>query len=136
MEAAELLQTIGGPVGCRALSEAFYTRVKRDPVLRPFCPGASLRCVVEELTAFLVQLLDGPPEATQKRWLGQPRESHQRFCTDHAIELAEASAYIQQNRARHAALLGLLTTSDATAQSNRYGPCYGVSKARCRGMCG
>ena len=67
MEGAELLRELGGPAGCRALSEAFYTRVKADPVLRPFFPGVSIRCAVEELSAFLVQVLEGPPEATQKR---------------------------------------------------------------------
>jgi hypothetical protein len=38
-----------------------------------------LRCAVEELSAFLVQLLEGPPEATQKRWWVSLSESHQRF---------------------------------------------------------
>jgi truncated hemoglobin YjbI len=79
MEGAEILKSLGGPAGCRALSEAFYARVKADPVLRPFFPGASLRCAVEELSAFLVQLLEGPPEATQKRWWVSLRESHRRF---------------------------------------------------------
>src|SRR3954451_22156511 len=79
MDAAELFREIGGAVGCRALSEAFYARVKADPVLRPFFPGVSLRCAVEELSAFLVQVLEGPPEASQKRWWVSLRESHQRF---------------------------------------------------------
>ncbi|MEO8371996.1 MAG: ankyrin repeat domain-containing protein [Candidatus Solibacter sp.] len=79
MEGAEMLKSIGGPAGCRALSEAFYSRVKADPVLRPFFPGVSLRCAVEELSAFLVQLLEGPPDETQKRWWVSLRESHQRF---------------------------------------------------------
>src|SRR6266536_3584942 len=79
MGGAELFREIGGTAGCRALSEGFYSRVKRDPVLRPFFPGASLRCAVEELSAFLVQLLGGPPEATQKRWWVSLRESHMRF---------------------------------------------------------
>ena len=79
MDAVELLREIGGPAGCRALSEAFYARVKRDPVLGPFFPGVSLRCAVEELSAFLVQVLGGPGEATQRRWWVSLRESHLRF---------------------------------------------------------
>jgi len=189
MDGVGLLQEVGGPAGCRILSEAFYTRVKRDPVLRHFFPGASLRCAVEELSAFLVQLLEGPPEATQKRWWVSLRESHQRFrigprerdawmsnmrdtldaaniqppvrdclwqlfedLSGHivntesggypseartelanrqhevdavvaelraghigrAIELAEASAYIQRNRAVLAALLGLMLAAGLT----------------------
>jgi hypothetical protein len=80
MEAAELLQTIGGPVGCRALSEAIYTRAKRDPVLRPFFPGASLRCVVEALTAFPVQLLD---RRTARAFLyrSRPRQFYTKGCS-------------------------------------------------------
>ena len=37
-----------------SLSEAFYARVKRDPVLRPLFPGKTLHCAIEELSAFLV----------------------------------------------------------------------------------
>ena len=90
MAAAELLREIGGPAGCRALSEAFYSRVKSDPVLRPFFPGVSLRCATEELSAFLVQALEGPPEATQKRWWVSLRESHQR----HRIGPRERDAWL------------------------------------------
>jgi hemoglobin len=74
-----LLEALGGEDGCRSLSAAFYTRVSRDPVLRPFFPGKSLRCATEEFAAFLIQFLDGDEEQTQHRWWLSLRESHARF---------------------------------------------------------
>src|SRR5438105_1434447 len=74
-----LFQSIGCTAGCRQLATAFYARVARDPVLRPFFPGKTFRCAIEELTAFLVQLLGGPDEDIQFRWWLSLRESHQRF---------------------------------------------------------
>src|SRR6516165_3210973 len=38
-----LLEALGGEEGCRRLFAAFYARVGKDPVLRPFFPGKSLR---------------------------------------------------------------------------------------------
>jgi hemoglobin len=74
-----LLEAIGGEEGCRRLSAAFYGRVGKDPVLRPFFPGKSLRCATEEFAAFLIQFLDGDEEQTQRRWWLSLRESHARF---------------------------------------------------------
>ena len=74
-----LYQAIGGTVACRRLSEAFYARVKRDPVLRPLFPGKTLKCAIEEFAAFLVQFLGGPSEDSQRRWRLSLRESHLRF---------------------------------------------------------
>jgi hypothetical protein len=51
-----LLQALGGEEGCRKLSATFYTRVGKDPVLRPFFPGKSLKCATAEFAAFLIQL--------------------------------------------------------------------------------
>ena len=79
MDGFNLYQAIGGAVTCRKLSESFYARVKRDPVLRPFFPGKSLRCAIEAFTAFLAQFLGGPPEDAQRRWWLSLRESHLRF---------------------------------------------------------
>ena len=75
----DLYQAIGGTVGCRRLSEAFYARVKRDPLLRPFFPGKTLTCAIEEFAAFLTQFLGGPSEHAQRRWWVSLRESHLRF---------------------------------------------------------
>jgi truncated hemoglobin YjbI len=44
MDSMDLYQTVGGRDVCRKLSEAFYARVERDPVLRPLFPGKSMRC--------------------------------------------------------------------------------------------
>jgi len=72
-------QSVGGTAAWRRLSEAFYARVDRDPLLRPLFPGKSLHCAIEELTAFLAQLFGGPSDETQRRWWLSLRESHQRF---------------------------------------------------------
>jgi truncated hemoglobin YjbI len=74
-----LLEALGGEEGCRRLSAAFYARVGKDPVLRPFFPGKSLRCATEEFAAFLIQFLDGDETQTQFRWWLSLRESHARF---------------------------------------------------------
>ena len=74
-----LLEALGGEEGCRKLSAAFYARVGKDPVLRPFFPGKSLRCATEEFAAFLIQFLGGDEEQTQHRWWLSLRESHARF---------------------------------------------------------
>src|SRR5215472_18002480 len=79
MASIDLYQATGGRRLCRQLSEAFYSRAARDPVLRPFFPGKSLRCAVEAFAAFLAQFLGGPAEDAQKRWWLSLRESHQRF---------------------------------------------------------
>ena len=60
-----LLEALGGEEGCRRLSAAFYARVGKDPVLRPFFPGKSLRCATEEFAAFLIQFLGGDEKQTQ-----------------------------------------------------------------------
>jgi truncated hemoglobin YjbI len=75
----DLYQAVGGLDVCRQLSEAFYTRVERDPVLRPLFPGKSMRCAVEAFTAFLAQFLGAPAEDAEARWWLSLRESHLRF---------------------------------------------------------
>src|SRR5215469_8420773 len=79
MDSVDLYQSVGGRVVCQQLSVAFYTRVKRDPVLRPLFPGKSIRCAVEAFAAFLAQFLGGPAEDAQARWWLSLRESHLRF---------------------------------------------------------
>jgi len=79
MDSVDVYQAIGGRGVCRQLSEAFYDRVKRDPVLRPLFPGKSMRCAVEAFTAFLAQFLSGPAEDARARWWLSLRESHLRF---------------------------------------------------------
>jgi truncated hemoglobin YjbI len=79
MQGPDLYEAIGGRVGCRRLSVAFYARVERDPLLRPLFPGTSFTCAIEAFTAFLGQFLGGPSEDTQRRWWLSLRESHMRF---------------------------------------------------------
>src|SRR5204863_3662140 len=74
-----LLEALGGEEGCRRLSAAFYARVGKDPILRSFFPGKSLRCATEEFAAFLIQFLGGSADHTQFRWWLSLRESHARF---------------------------------------------------------
>jgi truncated hemoglobin YjbI len=79
LAAPGLHQAIGGTAAWRRLAAAFYARVDRDPVLRPLFPGKTFRCAIEEFTAFLAQLFEGPSEDTQRRWWLSLRESHLRF---------------------------------------------------------
>src|SRR5215469_11183388 len=79
MNSVDLYQAAGGLGTCRQLSEAFYARVKRDPVLRPLFPGKSMRCAVNAFAAFLAQFLGGPAEDARERWYLSLRESHLRF---------------------------------------------------------
>src|SRR6516162_10334577 len=79
MDSVDLYQALGGRSVCRQLSETFYARVKRDPVLRPLFPGKSMRCAVEAFAAFLAQFLGGPADDAQERWWLSLRESHLRF---------------------------------------------------------
>lgn len=90
-----LLEALGGEAGCRRLSAEFYARIGSDPVLRPFFPGKSLRCAIEEFAAFLVQFLDGDEEQMRFRWWLSLRESHARF----RIGLAERNAWLKHMRA-------------------------------------
>jgi len=79
MDGFNLYQAIGGAVTCRKLSASFYARVERDPILRPLFPGKTLKCAIEEFTAFLAQFLGGPSEDAHRRWWLSLRESHLRF---------------------------------------------------------
>ena len=78
-EVPVVYDALGGAAACRKLSVAFYARVKQDPILRPLFPGKTLKCAIEEFSAFLVQFLGGPSEDSQRRWWLSLRESHQRF---------------------------------------------------------
>ncbi len=75
----DLYEAIGGTATCHRLSSAFYAHVARDPVLRRFFPGKTLKCAIEAFAAFLAQFLSGPPEEAQPRWWLSLRESHLRF---------------------------------------------------------
>lgn len=99
-----VLEALGGEEGCRRLSVAFYARVGRDPVLRPFFPGKSLRCAIEEFSAFLIQFLGGDENQSQFRWWLSLRESHARFQIG--------------PEARHAWLKNMEATLDAAPMNN------------------
>ena len=47
-------------------------------MLRPLFPGKSLRCAIEEFSAFLAQFLGGPSDDAKRRWWLSLRESHLR----------------------------------------------------------
>jgi truncated hemoglobin YjbI len=79
MERGRWLEVLGGEAGCLHLAQQFYGRVATNEVLKPLFPGNSFRCASEELSAFLVQFLDGDPEKMQYRWWLSLRESHARF---------------------------------------------------------
>src|SRR5947207_10435488 len=75
----DLHHAVGGTATWRRLAVAFYSRVDRDPVLRPLFPGKTHHCAIEAFTAFLAQLFGGPSDDTQLRWWLSLRESHLRF---------------------------------------------------------
>jgi truncated hemoglobin YjbI/ankyrin repeat protein len=85
---------VGDAAACRRLSAAFYARVARDPILRPFFPGKTMTCAIEEFAAFLTQFLGGPAEHTQRRWWISLRESHSRF----ALGPRERDAWMKNMR--------------------------------------
>ncbi len=74
--ASNLYQAVGGTAACRKLSAVFYAHVEQDPLLRPLFPGKTLKCAMEEFSAFLAQFLGGPNEDAQRRWWLSLRESH------------------------------------------------------------
>ncbi|HXB69870.1 MAG TPA: ankyrin repeat domain-containing protein [Candidatus Acidoferrales bacterium] len=73
-----LYESIGGAEGCRKLSAAFYTRVARDPVLKPIFPK-SFHCAIPAFAAYLSQFLGGGSEYAERRWYLSLREAHARF---------------------------------------------------------
>ena len=74
---SDLYRAFGGMDACRKLSEAFYGRVQRDPVLRPLFP--SLHCAIESFTVWLAEFLGGPCGYSPGRWSLSLREAHLRF---------------------------------------------------------
>jgi len=74
----ELYDALGGSAGCHKLSEMFYARVARDPILSTLFPG-HLKCTIDAFAAFLVQFLGGPSEYSERRWWLSLHESHLRF---------------------------------------------------------
>jgi hemoglobin len=75
----DLHTAAGGTATWRRLAENFYSRVDRDPVLRPLFPGKSHKCAIQAFTSFLTQFFDGPAEETQHRSWVSLGESHARF---------------------------------------------------------
>jgi hemoglobin len=110
---------MGGAAGCRALAVAFYSRVARDPVLRPFFPS-TFTCAIESFAAFLVQFLGGESEATQARWWLSLRESHARF----SIGPKEQEAWL---RAMTATLADEVVIADARVRRELAGLFQGAS---------
>jgi truncated hemoglobin YjbI len=74
----DLYHTLGGMDGCRRLAVAFYSHVKRDPVIRSLYPP-TLKCSTETIAAFFTQFFGGPYEYVQRRWSLSLREAHLRF---------------------------------------------------------
>jgi hemoglobin len=103
-----LLETLGGEPACLRLSQVFYARVARDPILRPLFPGKTLRCATKEFAAFLIQFLGGDETQTQHRWWLSLRESHARF----HVTPAQREAWLGNMRAALDE-----TVADATART-------------------
>jgi truncated hemoglobin YjbI len=86
----EMYQAIGGIEGCRKLSAAFYSRVARDPILRPIFPS-SFHCAIEAFALFLAQFVGGPCDYSGQRWWLTLQEGHARF----KIGAKERDAWLQ-----------------------------------------
>ena len=110
-------QAVGGTAAWRGPAEDFYSRVDHDPVLRPFFPGKTHRCAVEEMTAFLTQLFGGPSVDTQYRWWLSLRESHLRFEIGQAERAAWMKNMVQALEATQIA--GLCAAPYASFSSSR-----------------
>jgi truncated hemoglobin YjbI len=144
---ADLFQAVGGLAGCRKLSEAFYARVARDPVLSPIFPK-SMRCAIEGLTDYLAESLGGPAEYSKNKWWASLREVHTRFkigdrerdawmrnmveaLEELKIEAPELRVYFEET-AGYLAGHGLAPQSDQAVESIRRGeiPClHGMDRA-------
>ncbi|HLH16294.1 MAG TPA: ankyrin repeat domain-containing protein [Bryobacteraceae bacterium] len=135
MDSDDLYRVVGGRAGCLRLSEAFYARVQRDPVLRPLFPGKSLRCAIEAFAAFLAQFLGGPAEDAQERWWLSLRESHLRFSIGPRerqawmSKMAEALDAVPLDQPVRVALRGFFEQSSAYLVNT--GPVPGEAAAGC-----
>src|SRR5215471_10907398 len=75
---ASLYERIGAEKVQRLVA-AFYARVDRDPVIRPFY-GKTLTCAIHGLTAFMTTWLGGPPTYELDR--ARLRRRHAPFAID------------------------------------------------------
>jgi hemoglobin len=85
-------EQFGGGPRVEALVEAFYGRVKRDAVLRPFFPG-HMGCAKRFLTHFLTEILGGPPLHSENRQ-SSLREGHAKY----RIGVTEQQAWVTTMR--------------------------------------
>lgn len=131
--AANLYEACGGTEGCRRLSVAFYSRVARDPILRPLFPGKSFTCAIEAFTAFLVQFLGGPSDDSQRRWWLSLSESHQRFKIGPRereawiADMVQALEDVRLEEPLRSVLLGFF--EDSSAYVVNHGAATGAGKA-------
>src|SRR5947209_7270225 len=61
-----IYEQLGGMETLRRLADAFYTRIERDPFLRPMFPR-DLAWPRERQALFLAELFGGPADYTKKR---------------------------------------------------------------------
>jgi hemoglobin len=87
--APDLFLMLGGAEGCARLATLFYAQVEGDPVLRPLF-FKKFGEATRHLTAYLCQLVGGPPEHSLRRWSLSLREAHRRF----AIGPAQRDAWL------------------------------------------
>lgn len=78
MDAGTFYEQVGGRGWFKSLVARFYEGVAADPVLRPLYP-ADLDEACEHLTAFLVQVSEGPAESERTRGHPMLRRRHVPF---------------------------------------------------------
>ena len=89
-----LYEAAGGEETFTRLVAAFYSRVRRDPVLRPLYPEDELEAAEVRLRMFLVQYWGGPTTYSEQR--GHPRLRRRHF--PFSIVAAERDAWLNNMR--------------------------------------
>lgn len=78
---------LGGAEGMRALVQAFYLRVQKNPLLAPLFPE-NIHPVMEKQYRFLSQFFGGPPLFSEAHGHPMMRARHMRFPV--TVERADA----------------------------------------------
>ncbi|MFB5267124.1 globin [Paenibacillus enshidis] len=85
-----IYDNLGGEEGVRALVEAFYPRVQKNPLLAPLFPE-DIRPVMEKQYMFLSQFFGGPPLFSEAYGHPMMRARHMNF----PITVERADAWLE-----------------------------------------
>jgi hemoglobin len=88
VDGATFYDAVGGHATFQRLIEAFYSRVEKDPVLRPLYPDEELKAAAERLRMFLEQYWGGPRTYSEVRGHPRLRARHAPFRIDEQARVA------------------------------------------------